>query len=51
MACEFVVRLLQVEEQKGLGMILVMEICDCDLEDFLKKNQITESQFRRYVQF
>ena len=49
MHCEYAVRLLQVEEQKGLGMILVMEICDCDLEDYLKKTQITEPQFRRYI--
>ena len=41
-------RLFQVEEQKSVGMILVMEICDCDLEDYLKKNQISERQFRRY---
>ena len=29
--CKFVVRLLQLEEQKSVGMILLMEISDCDM--------------------
>lgn len=38
--CEFVIRLLQLEERKSVGMILPMEICDCDLEEYVKENII-----------